>query len=300
MQYLYFPGCSLHSTGRAYEESFLAVMKALEVELRELDDWNCCGATSYMAIDQSCAFALAARNLALAEAQNSNGQPPQLIAPCSACFLVLNKTRKYLNEYSEIGDHVRQGLRDVGLAYDGRVVVRHPLDVLQNDIGIESIQARVRRPLQDLSVACYYGCQVVRPYAAFDKQDDPQSMDCLMKAIGAQTIDWPLKTRCCGGSLTGTIPEVGYRLNHIILREAQKRGADVVATACPLCQFNLECLQDKMNGLFDEKVDMPTAYFTQLLGVALGLPGDVLGLKRLFVPLRLKTRTGGEVTHARD
>jgi heterodisulfide reductase subunit B len=125
-------------------------------------------------------------------------------------------------------------------------------------------------------------------------------MDRLMKAIGAETIDWPLKTRCCGGSLTGTIPDVGYRLNHIILREAQKRNAMVVSTACPLCQFNLECLQDKMNARFDEKVDMPTAYFTQLMGVALGLPGNVLGLKRLFVPLRLNASASGEVAHARD
>ncbi len=300
MRYLYYPGCSLRSTGRAYEESFLAVMKALDVDIRELDDWNCCGATAYMAIDQSRAFALAARNLALAEAECTNGDKSQLIAPCSACYLVLSKTQRYLNEYAEIGDRVRKGLLAAGLAYDGRVVVRHPLDVLLNDIGVGAIRDRVRQPLKGLTVASYYGCQVVRPYATFDDQYNPISMDRLMTTIGAATIDWPLKTRCCGGSLTGTIPDVGYRLSHIVLREAQKRGATVVATACPLCQFNLECLQDKMNARFDEKVDMPTAYFTQLMGVALGLPGDVLGLKRLFVPLRLKASASGEVAHARD
>lgn len=300
MQYLYYPGCSLRSTGRAYEESLLAVMKSLDVELRELDDWNCCGATAYMAIDQTCAFALAARNLALAEADTTNGNKPQLIAPCSACYLVLSKTQRYLNEHSELGDRVRAGLRDVGLNYEGRVIVRHPLDVLLNDVGLDTIRARVREPLENTAVACYYGCQVVRPYATFDDQHNPMSMDHLMRAVGADTINWPLKTRCCGGSLTGTIPEVGYKLNHIILHEAQNRGATVVATACPLCQFNLECLQDKMNARFDAKVDMPTAYFTQLLGVALGLPGDVLGLKRLFVPLRLKSCAGAEVLHARN
>lgn len=300
MRYLYFPGCSLRSTGRAYEESFVAVMKALEAEVRELDDWNCCGATAYMAIDQSQAFALAARNLSLAEAQQNNGAAPQLIAPCSACYLVLSKTQHYLNEYSEMGDLVRKGLRVAGLNYDGRVVVRHPLDVLLNDVGIEAIKACVARPLENLIVACYYGCQVVRPYANFDDRHDPVSMDRLLAAVGAKTIDWPLKTRCCGGSLTGTIPEVGYRLNHIILREAQKRGAHVVATACPLCQFNLECLQDKMNVRFDEHVDMPTAYFTQLIGLALGLPGDVLGLKRLFVPLRLNAHAAEEAIDARN
>lgn len=300
MRYLYYPGCSLRSTGRAYEESLLAVMNALDVDLQELDDWNCCGATAYMSIDQLRAFALAARNLALAEAEQANGEKPQLVAPCSACYLVLSKTQRYLNEYSEIGDRVRAGLQTAGLNYDGRVVVRHPLDVLLNDIGLEAIQNRVRRPLDGLTVACYYGCQVVRPYTTFDDQSNPVSMDRLMVTVGATSIEWPLKTRCCGGSLTGTIPDVGLRLNHIILREAQKRGAGVMATACPLCQFNLECLQDKISDRFAEKIDMPTAYFTQLMGVAFGLPGDVLGLKRLFVPLRLRALTGWEATDAHD
>lgn len=299
MRYLYYPGCSLHSTGRAYEESFVAVMRALDVEMRELDDWNCCGATAYMAIDQGQAVALAARNLALAEQQSGDGAAPQLIAPCAACYLVLSKARRYLDEYSELGDRVRDGLRSAGLGYTGRVVVRHPLDVLINDVGLDAIRERVRHPLAGLPVACYYGCQVVRPYATFDDQHNPMSMDRLLRAAGATTLDWPLKTRCCGGSLTGTIVDVGLRLNHIILREAHRRGAAAIATACPLCQFNLECLQDKIRARYADAAAVPTAYFTQLLGVALGLPGDVLGLKRLFVPLRLARASGAEVSDVR-
>jgi heterodisulfide reductase subunit B len=299
MRYLYYPGCSLHSTGRAYEESFVAVMRALDVEMRELDDWNCCGATAYMAIDQGQAVALAARNLALAEQQSGDGAAPQLIAPCAACYLVLSKARHYLDEYSELGDRVRDGLRSAGLGYTGRAVVRHPLDVLISDVGLDVIRDRVRHPLAGLPVACYYGCQVVRPYATFDDQHNPMSMDRLLRAAGATTLDWPLKTRCCGGSLTGTIVDVGLRLNHIILREAQRRGAAAIATACPLCQFNLECLQDKIRARYADAAAVPTAYFTQLLGVALGLPGDVLGLKRLFVPLRLARASGAEASDVR-
>ncbi|HEY3416517.1 MAG TPA: CoB--CoM heterodisulfide reductase iron-sulfur subunit B family protein [Armatimonadota bacterium] len=283
MNYLYFPGCSLKCTGRHYEESLLAVFKALDITLTELDDWNCCGATAYMAIDEEKAFALAARNLAIAEEQGDAQRqgPAQVLAPCSACYLVLSKAQHYMEEKPELGRLIRTALKSAQMDYTGRVVVRHPLDVLVNDYGLDKVTAHVNKPLKGLKVACYYGCQVVRPYATFDDQHNPMTMDQLLQALGAETIDWPLKTRCCGGSLTGTIQDVGVRLNYILLREAKRRGANVIATACPLCQFNLECFQDKM----DADVSLPTAYFTQLMGLAYGIPGQQLGLQRLFVPL---------------
>ena len=138
-----------------------------------------------------------------------------------------------------------------------------------------------------MKVACYYGCQIVRPYATFDDQYHPMTMDQILIAMGAETIDWPLKTRCCGGTLTGTIEDVGLRLNYILLREAKRRGADIIATACPLCQFNLECNQDKIGRHNHDDVSLPVAYFTQLMGLALGLPEKPLGLHRLFVPVKL-------------
>ena len=285
MNYLYFPGCSLKSTGRAYEESLLAVMSALDISLRELDDWNCCGATSYMSIDEMKAFALAARNLALAES-SVNGGDAQLMAPCAACFLVLSKTQHVMEENPDIDRQITSALRAAKLEYTGRVQVRHPLDVLVNDYGLEAITARVKKPLKGMKVACYYGCQIVRPYHTFDDQFNPTAMDRILQAMGAETIDWPLKTRCCGGSLTGTIEEVGLRLNYILLREAQRRGADVIATACPLCQFNLECYQDKIGKQNHDRIVLPVAYFTQLMGLALGLPAGKLGLQRLFVPVK--------------
>ena len=287
MTYLYFPGCSLKSTGRAYEESILASFKALGVPLTELDDWNCCGATSYMSISELKAFAISARNLALAERQSNGSGQVNLIVPCAACYLGLCKAQRYLREHADIRQKITGALDAAGLRYRDQIRVRHPLDVLINDLGTDAITAKVTRPLAGLKVACYYGCQIVRPYAEFDNQHHPTTMDRLIKALGAQPVDWPLKTRCCGGSLTGTIQEVGLRLSYILVREARKRGADVVATACPLCQFNLECYQKQMGRLYDDPMHIPVAYFTQLMGVALGVPNRKLGLQRLFLPLAL-------------
>ncbi len=185
----------------------------------------------------------------------------------------------------EIRKKIDAALEAAGLHYSGRARVRHPLDVLVNDVGLKEIAARTKHQLGGFRVACYYGCQLVRPYAEFDDQYQPSTMDRLMKAIGAEVIDWPLKVRCCGGSLTGTVQEVGQRLSYILLREAMKRGCNVIATACPLCQFNLECYQSEMSRRFNHAVNVPVAYFTQLIGLALDIPKKQLGLQRLFVPL---------------
>ncbi len=275
--YSYFPGCSLKGLGRAYEESFLAVFRALGVEIQELEDWNCCGATAYMSIKEEDATRLAARNLCIAEQAKKD-----LITPCAGCYLVLNKSQHYLKKYPPMAESVKAALKAIDLHYEGTAKVRHPLDVLLNDIGPKVIKEKVRRPLTGLKVACYYGCQIVRPFSVFDDQHDPATMDELLTAVGAEAVHFPLKTKCCGGSMTGTIPEVGQRLCYILLKEASKRGADLIATACPLCQFNLEAYQDKINKKYDD-VTMPVVYFTQLLGLALGLSSRELGLHRQIV-----------------
>jgi heterodisulfide reductase subunit B len=293
MKYLYYPGCSLKSTGKPYEESLKAVFSALKVPLEELRDWNCCGATAYMAVNEVKSFALSARNLALAEKQGEPAQNGmvQLVAPCSACYAGIIKTQRYLAENADIRKRVEKGLSDASLTYSGKVQIRHPLDVLINDIGFERIKEAVKSPL-GARVACYYGCQIVRPYAAFDNQQAPASLDALVGAIGATPLDWPMKTRCCGGSLVGTIREVGLRLNYLILREAEKRGADLIATTCPLCQFGLECFQPEVNSSFQASVRMPVAYFTQLVGLSFAIPEKELGMQRLFVPYK-KASIGG-------
>lgn len=279
MKYSYFPGCSLKGLGRSYEESLLPVMKHLGVQLKELDDWNCCGATAYMAVDEGKACVLAARNLALAEQQ---GNLP-LMAPCAACYLVLNKTQHYLHDYPAMKSTVDRSLATVNLRYSGNIPVKHPLDVLINDVGLEAIKQKVTKPLKGLKVAPYYGCQLVRPYATFDDQYNPTTMDRLLEALGATIVRYPLKTRCCGGSLTGTLPEPGLLCTYILLKEAIKRGADVIATVCPLCQFNLDGYHGAIEAKF-EPVQIPTVYFSHLMGLAFGLPENELGFNRAAVP----------------
>jgi heterodisulfide reductase subunit B len=294
-RYLYYPGCSLKGTGRAYETSLLAVFRALGVELLELDDWNCCGATAYMSVDEVKAFALSGRNLALAERQGlldeARGVQVDLIAPCSACYLVLNKTQAYMSYYPKIGQRVSQALQAAGLHYKGSLRIRHPLDVLVNDVGLDEIALKVKTPLKGLKVAPYYGCQIVRPFATFDDRHNPVTMDRLLGAVGAEVVDYPLKTSCCGGSLTGNLPKVGVPLVHALLDEARKRGADVVATVCPLCQFNLDAFQERDSGRRTNdhfapaaSHQLPVVYFTQLLGLALGIPARELGLQANIVP----------------
>ena len=196
MKYSYFPGCSLKGLGRAYEESLLPVLKHLGVELEELEDWNCCGATAYMAVDEGKACVLAARNLALAQKSGL----AEMLAPCAACYLVLNKAQHYLHDYPAMKATVDHALGTAGLKFTGELPVRHPLDVLLNDVGLEAVKQKVRRPLSGLKVAPYYGCQMVRPYATFDDQYNPTTMDRLLEALGASVVRYPLKTKCCGAA----------------------------------------------------------------------------------------------------
>jgi heterodisulfide reductase subunit B len=283
MRYLYYPGCSLKCTGRSYEESLLAVFDALKLDYTEIDDWNCCGATAYMSVDEVKAFTLAARNLALAEKQFEKEEEINLIAPCAACYMVLLKTQNYMDAKPELRAKVYMALKEAGLTNKRRVKVRHPLDVITNDIGIDAISKAKKNSLKGIKVASYYGCQTVRPYATFDDARDPSTMDNLVKALGAEPVDWPLKTRCCGGSLTGTVPEVGLPLSYVLLKEAAKCGADVIVTACPLCQFNLECYQNVINKKYKENLNLPVIYFSQLMGLAFGISQKELGIQRLFI-----------------
>ncbi len=277
-RYLYFPGCSLKATGIAYDESFVALFRLLGLPLDELPDWNCCGATSYMAIDEASAFVLAARNLAIAQKLGAD----ELVAPCAACYLVLRKTVDYSAKYPEVRQQVREAMSRAGLPYPDRVRVRHPLEVLFNDVGEERIASATKRRWTGGRVACYYGCQVVRPYDEVDQPHDPERMDELLGAAGIPTVDYSLKTKCCGGSLTGTITEVGKRLNYVLLKEMVRKGAQAVVTICPLCQFNLDAYQSEISGESGVPFDVPILLLPQLLGWVLGGTRKELGLHRLI------------------
>jgi heterodisulfide reductase subunit B len=280
VKYAYYPGCSLEKTQRGYDESVREVFKALGQELIEIEDWNCCGATMYMSVRETVSLAVSARNLALAQKMGLD-----ILAPCSSCFTILSKTNRILKQLPDLHRDVNEALAEGGLSYSGASRVRHPLDVLMNDIGIETIRNRVRRTLHGLKMAPYYGCQIVRPEKGFDDCENPVLLDRMFGACGADVVYFPMKVRCCGGMLMTTFEETALKLNKELLQCARENGADVIVTTCPLCHFNLEGYQDKINKIYETTFEMPILYFTQLLGIAFGLPIKSIGLDSLFIPL---------------
>jgi heterodisulfide reductase subunit B len=287
MAYTYFPGCCMHGFARHCQDSLFAVFGALGLELRELRDWSCCGATTYISVEEDQAFVLAARNLALAERAGL-----EVLAPCTACYMVLKKCQDYLARYSELREKVDRALAAAGLTYRGGVRIFHPLEILLRDVGMTALKAKVKRPLKGWNVAPYYGCLIARPYAVtagYSLED----FDALIPALGANLVDFELKDRCCGGSLAGTVEEVGHRLVYILLHQAKRNFADVLVTVCPLCQMNLEAHQRKIKRRYGEDVTIPVPYFTQLVGMALGLPDEALGLGKLLVPLSWEVSESG-------
>ncbi len=279
-EYAYYPGCSLKAGSKHYEESLLPVFRELEAPLEELEDWNCCGATAYFSVDETMAAAICGRNLSLAEKANKD-----ILAPCAGCFLTMKKSNSFLQSGHEKAQVILENLRKVGCEYKGTVRVIHPLEYLTKEYGLEKIKQKVQKKLKDLKVASYYGCQLVRPYTEFDDPDYPVSLDNLMDSIGAEPVDYSAKTRCCGGSLAGTLEEIGLGLNHLLLKEAKRKGADVIVTICPLCQFNLEITQEKIAKKYKEDFKIPILYFTQLMGLALGISKDDLGFSRSIISL---------------
>lgn len=276
--YSYYPGCSLHSSGKAYDESTRAVADVLGVELVELDDWNCCGATAYMGICEITAFSISARNLAIAE---KTGKP--VVAPCSGCFVGLRKANAYFEEFPEVHRKVNEALAAGGLAYRGTVDVRHVLDVLVRDVGLERIAEKVTRPLTGLRVGCYYGCQIVRPKNGVDDPELPSTMEALMGALGASPVPFAMKASCCGGSVMGTEESAGLALVGNLLQCAKKGGAQVLVTPCPLCQMNIDAYQLRVEKKRGMPLRTPILYFTQLVGLALGIEPKRLGIGREIV-----------------
>jgi heterodisulfide reductase subunit B len=277
--YSYFPGCSSSEGGaKAYDWSAQAVSKVLDIELIELDDWNCCGSTPYSSIDELSSFCLSARNLSLAEKRGFD-----LVTPCSSCYIMLNRTNSHLKEYPRVKANVDEALAAGGLEYHETVKARHLLDVFVNDIGYDVIRARVKRNLQGLKVAPYYGCQIVRPKSGFDHPELPQSLDKLVANLGAEPISFPLKSRCCGASMIISDEAAALDLIRMLLNSAASNGAECLVTVCPLCQTNLDAYQSQVNRKFKSNFHLPILFFTQLIGIAFGLSDKELGLKKSVV-----------------
>jgi heterodisulfide reductase subunit B2 len=293
-RYLYYPGCSMDGTGRAYADSIAAVLPGLGIDLAELDDWNCCGATEYLGVSPLAAHALVGRNLALAEQQKDGSDV--LVAPCSACYVNLARTDRYVRDSRELADTVNLALAADRLAYTpGAVKVRHLLEILIDDVGLEAIGKRVTHPLRGLKVAPYLGCLVSRP--DFDDRwqhrEHPRALDALLATLGAEVVDFPRRTDCCGGHMTQISPDTGFELIRRLIVSAERTGAAVLVTVCPMCQMNVDFYQGEMNRHFGERHHMPILFFTQLIGLAFGVPPRQLGIGREIVSAREALRAVG-------
>jgi heterodisulfide reductase subunit B len=280
MRYLFYPGCSMENSALEYKSSMMAALQALGAEVEELEDWTCCGASVAPVMSDLLGMVLPARNLALAERANGDRQ---VIVGCSACFISFQRTIAAAADRAKL-EKINQALEVERLTYHGKVQVRHLLDVLANDFERGEIEARVKRPLTGLTVAPYYGCQTVRPYASFDDGQAPHSMVGILEALGATVYHHLHEATCCGTALLTTKPEVGLGIVGTILEDAGP--ADCIATVCPMCHMNLDSYQDKVSQVLGKKLaKMPVLFLPQLIGLAFGLPDSELLWKRHVVPV---------------
>jgi heterodisulfide reductase subunit B len=273
MKYHYYPGCSLEASAMEYDLSTRAVLQALDVELIDIPGWTCCGASAAEATSELLSLSLAARNLALAA---KAADRLDILIPCSACYLNLKRVEQKTRGDARLKERLNTVLEAEGLELDTMPPARHLLDVLSRDIGAAPIRENLKRRLDGLRVAPYYGCQCLRPYAVFDDPEAPRSMEALIQATGAVVHRFAMAARCCGASHMNTKREVGLALVSAILKDA--RGADAVVTVCPMCQMNLEAYQRKASRLAGEDLTIPVLYLPQLLGLALGLPPEQVRL----------------------
>ena len=272
----YYPGCALHGSSNDYEQSLRACLSTLDVQLQEVKDWICCGATAAHALNHKLSLALPARNLALAERDGHK----QVFAPCPLCSMQLLKVQKAI-----AGNGLRQELSQIveaDIRGDGQVL--NLIQVFQN-IGLDRLKAAVKTPLQEITAACYYGCLLTRPpdVVDFDDFEQPTSMEAVVAATGAKTVDWNYKTECCGAGMTMANEETVLDLAHKILSNAAAHGANCLVVACPMCHVNLDMKQEAVNRRYGKKLELPVYYLSDLVGLALGISAEQLGVDRHFV-----------------
>lgn len=266
MKYSYYPGCSLHGSSREYDASTQAVCTHMGVELEELPDWICCGASSGHSLNQTLNVGLPARNLMIAEEAGMD-----IAVPCAACYNRLKTAAHAIREDKAVREQMKELL---GHDFGDRVKVLNLVELILERIGTDAIRSRVVKPLAGLKVACYYGCLLVRPaeVTRFDDPEHPRSLDDVMRAVGAEPLYWSYKTECCGGSHALTRADIVTSLVDEIIKMAREAGADAIVTACPLCMGNLDTRQGAD--------PMPVVFFTELLGLAFGIEDTKRWLSR--------------------
>ncbi len=279
MKVSYFPGCTLNTTGKGFDNAVRASMAAVGLELVELPEWNCCGATFPLIVDNMLELAAPAHVLVAAR---EAGNGPLLTTACTTCYNVLRRTNHFIRHHPDERERIEAFIE---AEYSGEVEVKDILHLLRDQVGFEAVREKVQRPLTGLKVACYYGCMVLRPPAevAYDDPDHPHTLDDLMAALGATPVDFPHKNECCGAYLAVKDAGVTRQMVYTILKSAQTAGAEAVVTNCPLCQFNLDKQQAEMQKLHASYQPIPVFYFSQLMGLALGLESGDYGWERHYV-----------------
>jgi heterodisulfide reductase subunit B len=277
MKYAYFPGCSAESTARDLHMSTLAVAHSLGIELVEPDAWTCCGTTMAHQADHDLSLSLAAANLMKVQDMGLD-----MAVSCASCY----SRMKIANHEIATNPKKREIVADVlERDYDGAVRVRHFVEIVVEDLGLDAFKKALKGSLGGLKVAPYYGCLMVRPpeVAGQDDPENPVYLDRLIEAMGGVGLDWPHKVECCGGSLTLTRPEIVLGLSEKILAMAKESGAECLAVACPMCQINLDMRQEDIFRATGRRYDLPIIYVSQLMGACLGLSEEALGLGKLIV-----------------
>ena len=275
MKYAYYPGCSLHGPAKQYDMSVKAVCQNLDIDLWEVPDWACCGASSAHSFGHLLGLAIPAKTLVPAEKEGLD-----IVAPCAACWQRLVWVNHEVNTNPEMRDKINQAIE---AELTGSSKVLSIMEAISN-AGTDKIAQAVKRPLKGLKIAAYYGCYYVKPLkvAHVDHPENPQIIDDIMTAAGAEAVDWPFKTECCGASLGFVDFNTTLAMSKKVLEYAVKSGADVMVTACPLCQQNLDMQQATINKKFGTKYNIPVIYFTQLLAYAMGIDAKDVGMQKNF------------------
>jgi len=276
----FYPGCSLTGSSREYNESLLSISKAAGIELVEITDWNCCGATAAHNLNKELSVSLPARNLALAELDEME----ELVVPCAACYNRLIMTQHELNEDEALKNLIAQKLQ---MPLKNGIKILNVLQFLEKYF-VPRLEELVKNPLEH-DVACYYGCLLVRPNKVMkaERWEDPMTMDVIMQKLGAKPIDWPFKTECCGAGFSVSAPDIVGELSGKIVRSAVDRGAKALVVACPMCHSNLDMRRPAIESYLKRKVDVPVIYITQAIALAMGLSAKEAGIQRHFVPVNL-------------
>lgn len=278
-----YPGCSLTGSSRDYNQSVEALAKAFGLNMAEVPDWNCCGATAAHNLNKELSLALPARILALAE----KNEITDLVVPCAACYSRLTTTQHELVHKPDLKLKVQEILE---MPYEGKVNILNVIEWIDRFI-IDKIEAHKKQDFA-YSVACYYGCLLVRPpkILNYDRAEDPQTMDIVMKKIGATPLDFPFKTECCGAGFTMSRTDIVSKLSGKIIEDATLRNADAIIVGCPMCHSNLDMRRNDINKYYNQNFTIPVLYVTQAIGLAIGLSAEEVGLNRHYVPVNLKQK----------